>query len=377
MVARMAEKLRLRCSALPLAFLCPGSVRPSKLSINETNTQAETGTAAHAALRRLVEVGVADWDSVPDLARRHGANENELRILIAQATKLWNQVKESFPAALTEVSLSYDGLGFEVTGHADILGSSGDHAYVGDWKTGRLDADYREQILGYCALALLEDHTLEQATAGILWIRDGEYEQHTMRRSQLEDWLARLATEILEWKGTYKPGPHCAHCRRNHECDAANALMRRDLAIVTDRNLVGYAEDGETLDTWTNEAKIDLVEKARVASHLIERVLGALKADVVKNGGEISDGKRRLVMVTEQRRSLDPIKAFPVLTAAGFDDEDMAQVISMSASKAESVVRDKSQKGKGAAAVRELQSTLEAAGAIRVSEFSKMIQRRA
>lgn len=378
-------KLSLRCSALPLAFRCPGSVRPSKVEINDTSDAAELGTAAHAALATLVETGQLDWDGLPELARRHGVGETDLRVLAAQGAKLWGsqlpddptrRVRDCFPDPLTEVELEHEDEAWILTGHADILGRGPAGVYVGDWKGGRLDSSYREQLLGYSGLALLDDRAALYASASVLWVRDQDVEHYSMQRIDLDAWRKRVDDELVAWDGVYRPGPHCAHCHRSHECEAANALMRRDLAIVTDRNLVGHVEDGETLATWTAEAKIDLVEKARVASRLLARVLDALKADVIRNGGEISDGKRRLTIVTEQRRHLDPIKAFPVLQDAGFEDEDMAACIDMSASKAESRAADRAPKGKGASAKRELTSKLEEVGAIQVREIQKLVQRR-
>lgn len=381
----MTEKLRLRCSALPLAFLCPGSVRRGELVINDTSEPAELGTAAHAGLATLVERGWADWDGIPELARKHGVGETDLRVLIAQGVKLWEsqlpdsdkRVLDCFPDPLTEVELEHEDDAWILTGHADILGRGPAGIHVGDWKGGRLDKPFREQLLGYAALAMLDDRSALWAEATVLWIRDQETERYSIQRAELDAWRKRIDDEIVAWNGEFRPGPHCDHCKRMHDCPARNARMRADLAIVTDRNLVGYVEDGETLSTWTNEQKIDLVEKLRVGSHLLERLLSAMKADVIRNGGEISDGKRRLVIVTEPRRYLDPIKAFPVLAEAGFTDEDMAQVIEMTAAKAENVVAERAPKGKAAAEKRKLTAQLEAAGAIQVREVQKMVQKRA
>ena len=163
--------LELRCSGLPLAFLCGGAVRPDDLGINETNTAATVGTAAHEGLARLVETGRVDWDAVPEIAKRHGVDEVELRVLLAQGAKLWAVVKSSMPAPRAEVELEavFEGDNpWRLTGHADILGRSGNTADVGDWKGGRLDSPYREQLIGYAALALLTDDTLEAATAAVL-----------------------------------------------------------------------------------------------------------------------------------------------------------------------------------------------------------------
>lgn len=371
------SKLALRCSALPLAFKCAGSVRPSAVSINDTNEAAELGTAAHAGLAQLVDTGRVDWEGIPELARIHGVGETDLRVLIAQGAKLWEVVKESFPDALTEVALEHEGPGYVLTGHVDVYGRSVDTARLADWKGGRLDSPYREQLLGYAALALFDDHSLEDAAGGILWVRDGDYEPYSMRREGLQAWEDRLVEEVVEWSGEYRPGPHCEYCRRNHECPAANAQLRRDLAIVADRDLIGHAEDADTLATWSPKEKIDLVEKLRMGQHLLKRLSDALRTDAIRSGGEISDGERRLVVVTEERRSLDPVKAFPVLAEAGFSDEDMARVIKMSASEAEEIVYERAGKGDKKRAKEALRKTLEAAEAIQTEEIRKMVIRRA
>lgn len=380
-------KLRLRCSALPLAFTCPGSVR-AQLKVDETSDHAELGTAAHAALAILVETGRVDWAALPALAKRHGVDETDLRVLVAQGRKLWlsempdsggegSLVRDCYPDAVTEVELEHEDAAWILTGHADILGADATTIRVADWKGGRVDKSFREQLIGYAALALIRDPGAQYATADVLWVRDQDVERYSLSHRELDDWRRRIDTEIVGWDGTYRAGPHCYHCPRGHECPARHARLKADLAIVADRQLVGEVEDADTLSTWTAEAKIDLLEKARVASKLIERVLGAIREDVVSNGGEVSDGKRRLTLVTEQRRSLDPIKAIPLLQDAGFTDEELASVIEMSAAKAENVVSERAPKRGAAAARRELAEKLDAADAIIWREQTKMVQRRA
>jgi hypothetical protein len=103
--------LELRCSGLPLAFRCGGSVRPDGLGINETNEAATVGSAAHEALAGLVETGRVDWSGVPELASKHNIPAElvpELRMLIAQGAKLWGEVKESFPHASAESEFGYE-----------------------------------------------------------------------------------------------------------------------------------------------------------------------------------------------------------------------------------------------------------------------------
>ena len=365
------KTLNLRCSSLPIAFKCGGSVRPGEIAINQTNVQAEMGTCAHEALAVLVERGRIDWDAVPALARKHGADEAELRLLLAAGAKLWELVKDSFPDPLTEVSVAYDGDGFSLTGHADIIGRSGNEARVGDWKSGRLDSDYREQLLGYAALALREDLSLESATAGVLWVRDGDYEHYTMTRAQLGQWLERLRSEVIDWSGEYRPGGHCQYCKRSHECEAANALVRRDVAAIANLDLDDSALDALTPDQW-----VQIVEMASAVNKLSERVRSMAKARVIESGDIVGAGKRLTLQHTE-RRHLNVLQSFPVLEAQGFGDEEMAQVIEISAAKAEKIITERAVRGKGAAKVREFREQLEAAGAVETETVTMLVVRRA
>ena len=82
-------------------------------------------------------------------------------------------------------------------------------------------------------------------------------------------------------------------------------------------------------------------------------------------------------MQHEERRSLEPLAAFPVLQEHGFDDPEMAEVMDLSLSKAEKIVGSKAGKGKGAGAIRALRAALEAGAAIKVSTVSKLVVKRA
>jgi hypothetical protein len=374
----MSEALVLRCSGLPLAFLCAGSVRRAEgeLLIDETNDAADTGTAAHEGLAVLVERGSVDWDALPELARRHNVEEPELRMLLAQGARLWAEVRGSFPDPLTEVELEYEDEHVRMTGHADIIGRSADTVHVGDWKTGRKDNDYREQLLGYAALALYNGTTLESATAGVLWVRETEYEHYTLDRKALPAWRERLQTDVVEWDGTFRPGSHCEHCPRNHACPAAAALVRRDVLAIADKATVARVEDADALAAMAPEELVELLDKADRVGKNADRVRAAIRALVIRSGDVVGGGKR-LTLQHEERRHLNVLAAFPVLQERGFEDAEMAEVIDISAAKAEKVVAAKAGKGNGARAVRELRAALEEASAIEVGVITKLVVRRA
>lgn len=370
----MTDALQLRCSSLPLAFRCPGSVRKGTIAINDTSDAAELGTAAHEGLATLANTGRVDWDAVPKLARGHGFNEGELRGLLASSAKLWALVKDSFPHPMTEVPLSYEGKGFVLTGHLDVLGRDETTAHVADWKGGRLDSDYREQLLGYAALALLDYYThLQSATASVLWVREGDVESYSLARADIPAWEDRLVKDVVEWDGTFRPGPHCAHCRRNHECAAANALVRRDVAAIADADLIARVEDEDALALMSPDQMVEILSKADIVAKYADRVRGAIRAHVIRNGDVVGCGKR-LTLQHEERRHLDVVKAWPVLEERL---DDVSEVVAVSLTKASEIVAKAAGKGNGAKAVRELVAALEAAQAIETSQTTKLVVRRA
>lgn len=364
----MTEKLRLRCSQLPLAFKCAGSVRTDGLVIDETHEAGAMGTAAHEAHAHMVTHGLVDWDGVDELARRHGVDASELRSLLGLGQRLWEQVSGSFPNASAEVSMAYAGDDFVLTGTADVIGISADVAHIGDWKDGRVDSDYAQQLLGYAFLALASGG-VDRAEAGILWVRETEYEHHSMTVEQASAWLVRLHSEVVKWDGTFRPGNHCTNCRRAHECPARRAIVRRDVEAIAGMDL-----DDRAIAALTPAQRIDLVIKARAVAQIAERFIGAIKADVAKNGAVNADGKT-LTLLKSERRSVRAWEAFPVLQER-LDDAEMAQVTTISLSKAEELVRKKAPPRKGAQAVRELNMALEEASAIATSESVSLVVRR-
>jgi hypothetical protein len=208
-------------------------------------------------------------------------------------------------------------------------------------------------------------------------VRDQEYEHYSMNREGLYAWLARIEEELVQWDGVYRPGTHCQYCPRSHECPAANALARRDFAIVADRDLPGRIEDAETLQQMVRDEPdrvVAILEKADFAAKVAERVRGAIKAEVMRNGAIVGGGKR-LMLQSSEKRHLNVLQAFPVLTAE-LGDEEMAEVLTISLSKAEGLVKKKAGKGNGAGAVRALQAKLDEAGAIETSTTVSLVVRR-
>lgn len=350
-------------------MLCPGSARSPELRIRETGEAAELGTAAHVVYHDMVESGSVPWDAIPAMAGRYSVDETDLRVLAAQGQKLWTQVRDAFPLPMCEVCLGPIAGSVLLSGHADVVSIVGSEARICDWKTGMKDHDYQHQMRAYGALMLAEHPELESAAMTLLWVRDGEVETETMDRAQSEHWLHHVQTHVVEWDGTYYPGTHCQWCASWHECKAAHAMTRAAVSALLEA-------PAEQLAAMGPAEILRLYQRAALVASVAGKVRDALREHVEHVGPVEADGQR-LEIAIEERRELDPMAAWPVLEGAGFKDEDFAQIIKISASKAEKIAADKAGRGKGAAAVRELKAALDGAKAVRINEVGKLTLRRA
>jgi hypothetical protein len=370
----MSKILTLRCSALPLAFRCPASVLPSAVRINESHQAADAGTAVHELVRPLPVLGRIDWDQVVPIAQKYSADSDEVRVLCALAVKLWKSVAETFAGAMTEVELEQEIVpGVKLTGHADLLTVTPKVIRSGDWKGGRKDNDYSHQVKGYLVLSLLEHERVPEGSTTVLWIRDQDIENYRMTRDDAKRWIDLFVARVVEWDGVYRPGSHCAHCPRSHACEAANAMVRRDVVAIADKALVARAES--EIELMTPAEIIDLYRKAELVVKYAERARAAIKAHVERHGDVVADGTR-LTITTEHRREVDPLEAWPVLEALGLTDDDFARVIEIRLSRLEKLIQERALRGKKAEAVRQLGALLQAAGAITRNETRKLQERR-
>ena len=364
----------LRASFLTLAFTCPGSIRETPISINGINIAAVTGSAEHKVVESLPRTGFIDWESVDGIAVAYEVDANELRYLSSCAQKLWDKVKGSFPNAFTEVAVEHTlkVCGLKITGHIDGVAISGDVARIYDWKFGRLDNDYYHQMMAYAAMILLEYPEIREVTATILWARDQDFVNYTVTRADAEAWIAKLEAEVINWDGTYRPSHKCEYCPRSHECPAFNALARRNSAALLDIDVDHIAEQ---IAHMPGQQVIELRRKAKMASHIADAALDAIRNRLLKEG-EIVGEDAMLTLDSRPKHELDPAATYPILEELGFEQADYAQVTTLRKSKIEDIVKERAGRGNGAAAIRKLRERLEHAGALHTDNVLSVRERR-
>jgi hypothetical protein len=366
----------IRCSALPLATVCPGAVRVADVQIDPVSDAADVGTAVHFALAKLVKGATTDDALDAAVEQYPSVDVEELRQLFWAGVRAWSQVKEWMPNPRTELALE----GGVLTGHVDVDSVKGSRIDILDWKSGRKDRVYRDQGFGYARLELFdavdfnvgEDGAdcIDEIGIHFVWLRTGEIESYTVSRARAEEWYSGMVATVINWDGTYHPGDHCIHCPRNHACPAQTALVRRDVAMFSD----GATAD---LQSMPGPDFVQLHRKLKGLSSRAEEALKSMRAEVERRGGDVDagDGTHLHFVETNGPRVVDALRAWPVLQSR-LTAAELGSVVKVSLSKVETAVGAKAGKGKAAAAKRALAEELESAGAVSQPTIQKLIDER-
>jgi len=370
-----------RCSSLPLALICPGSVHPEdgEVRVDPVNAAADVGTAVHYGLKQLAEGYCADESLESTLERFPAVDVDELRQLFWAGVRMWREISEWMPTPCTEVALDFGHL----TGHVDADQVVCRRIDVLDWKSGRKDIDYHHQGFGYAWLEFqdVSDCSVISGWSGsggsicpvdevcvhFAWLRTGELESYTVSRKRAEEWYRdEVEAKLVNWDGVYHPGDHCVHCDRNHACPAQTALVRRDVAMFHD----GPEHDLQTMDGPTfaemHRKLKGLVSRAEVA-------LKAMRAEVSRRGGDIDAGDGSHIFLAKEpgQRKVDTWSAWPILSQH-LTDKELAGAVRVSMADVDKAVAAKAGKGKAAAAKRALAEELENAGALSQPTIEKL-----
>jgi hypothetical protein len=354
----------IRCSSLPLAFTCPGSLR-GDMSIDSTSEPADDGTAVHAGLALVVRGMAPDAAHELMLAEHPACNRGEVTPLFWAGVKMWGEIGKWMPGAYSECHYENDGL----SGHLDAESTQETEGAVCDWKSGRKDHDYRQQGFGYAFLKLRKQPALKQVTVHFAWLRTQELESYTVTRERAELWYQELQDRVVNWDGKYHEGPHCAFCPRRTSCPAVTAMVRSDVAMFS---------DGKTfeLSTCTGPELCGFFRKVKMLQRMLEAAERNARSEI-GHRGDVLDGEGGVIhyVPAEGPREVDTLRAWPSLVKR-LTDEELAPCLKVRLGEMEAAVKAKAGKGKGAAAIRELNEELKAAGAVSRETTQRLIDER-
>jgi len=329
--------LRVRPSALPLAMRCPGSLVPAQVRIEGRNTEANLGSACHAAIAEIIRGNAPDYGQI---ASYWDTPRGEIVRLTELAAQIWSEsIAELFPDCRVEQKMQQVFGDMELVGTADVVCSY--PRRVLDWKFGRRADDYTPQIQAYAALALatwppgendfpVYAESMSRSTrveAYICWVRDGELETYSWAADEIDGFVARIA-RVAGDDERYVPGDHCAICSKKHECVARRQLVRQSVRSIADVDI-------------SQMAATDIVEFRRRLTLLDDAVKqgrAALRLFVQENGPQLSDDGYALRLVDKKIRTIVTDKAWTTLCRL-FDDKEMAGFVTVGLTKMQEAIR--------------------------------------
>lgn len=298
-------------SGMKRLFLCPGSWQAEQMCPqDESSEEAMLGTMLHDCMEHgkepenAEEAEAVQWcrETEERLITEHLQGESEERIIIREERMFDSE--RSF------------------SGKPDLVVITGKHAFVIDYKFGRIPVEKSESNLQLAALAVLVNDNYGAETIDVAILQP-----YTM--GNREPQVCHYGIEAIQQARSFfrasiarakAPGAQlkpcedaCRYCRAMASCPAAKMLVVRN--TVEDLNL--------NWEQWTPEKRREAYEVAKIAGKYkaaVERHIKTdLRAEVEIPGLELSAG-RKMVTITDAAAAFSLLNsAFPdVVTAEAF-----------------------------------------------------------
>lgn len=357
----------MRCSGLPVFWQCPSSQLPCEHPYNPESDAAALGKAVHEALAMMVTG--PPYPDLATLAGKHDVELDELSRLYATGRDAWERLERYLaPGSETKTEQRLEMRGMPFTGTADVLTLTQTQLVCVDWKSGRIRTDVRAQVLGYLCIARALHGPRDVYRCVVAWLQYDDIETHDFTDGDLNAFMANYHDKVRDIGKAYAPGAACRYCQRQLVCKAKQEFVQSTALAVSD--CIRY---GKKL--FTPERMGEVYERVKLLEKAIEQFKDAVKLHVAEHGGlDLPNGKR-LVERHYQRNIYDPRASWKVLTQKhGFSADEMAQVMSVSATAVKRLIGQKVGQGeKGHAQQAALQDIQDEQG-IRSVSYSKMVQ---
>ncbi len=362
----------IHCSSLPRLEACPASAEAPALKINSATDEAAIGTAVHEVLASWISVG-RDDNQIDIAAQRNHVDEDEIRMLSGTGWRLWNEeLLPWFPDAIVELPMQLQGA-LQLVGTADVVAfvSDGPAARVLDWKSGwstEKSHDAQIKAYGWLACHQTSERPVKVSTC-LVRLREKSIEWNHWTPDYLRDWWNALEERIAHDGHEYAPGAHCCFCPRAFECRA-----RQQKLHDVGRFVLGEQNSVSVRDQILTDPGL-VYDRLKLLQGEIEGALSCLKAEVKIRGGSWSrEDEGELAIVTETRRALLPRVALPLLRETVGDG--IMDAVRIGKTDAYALLRQASGKGRGAAAIRELEEKLIQLDGFEESIVEKLVSRK-
>jgi hypothetical protein len=342
------------------------------MRIDSHNDASALGTAVHKAMQSVVGGLMVD---VGKLAAAHNVDADDLGVLVWYGRQAWAELAPSFPGATTEQGVAGEWSRIPaLTGHIDVIAtmahSEHDEVRILDWKSGRIDGDYRAQLLGYALCIFATERDVQTVTGTVVWLREQDTESYVFRRSELGNYISEIRDQLAR-VGQYTVGGHCDFCPRRHSCPALAAQARADVALLGGLEIVETSDGPKGLEAMPAAEKVRLFKMSKVIASQIESFQAAVRREAKNGPIDGGDGTEIRLVPEKGPRKVDNEKAWPILLGR-LDDAEVLSSIKVNISAVEKHVMTKAGRGKGTEAKRELNKALDDAQATSSSTVLKL-----
>lgn len=394
--APKTEAIRHSASSLPLVCECSAASRavPGPL-IGSSGEAADIGSAVHELFEMVVQGKEITGGDIASAVARHGVTDkaDEVRILAYLARKQWRDgitgdasvisppLRTYFEKPQTEVEMNHtmttpQGVKVTLTMRADVFEIINDEersvlrAVVLDLKTGRRDRNHTNQLMGYAVGACGKDKRIDEVTLIASWVNLGFYDAITVSRAQVIEWAQRFLKYSAVWDGrSYTTGEHCTYCPHAMTCEARHARARA-LAVPFVDVPLSEVRVPAIFDAEGNLRNVDELAACLTAARAIQKAakdwIWELELVIGERGAQPIPGQLGMVLGFSERagkRKIEPTKGWPILKQ-WLPDAELAPLLEIGLTAVQEAVAAKAEKGKGAAAKRQVEADLRAVDAV-------------
>jgi len=355
------EKLNVRCSALPRIWACPASAEPANV-VSESE-KAKLGSLVHDCIAK--QPGPM---AVREMAANAHCDPDDAALLYHAGLEADEEFigRSGLAHVRRETPLEFDGGALALSGSPDVWGVlPNGQAQVCDYKTGRVDRNYDQQLRGYAFLILAATPDVDEVVCRAVWLRTRNVDTMVVTRVDAGNWWVELVKR-LEGDGYTDDISVCGFCPHRAECWQYAKLLNASLAPIM--------RDGQNLPT-SAAGLAALYPAAQELERHLDAYKAAMRAALAQSGPVAMPDGRVMGLETRRRAAINAAKAAGVIKA--FYDGDMLDVMEVRKSVLEDAVREKAPKGMKKKAVDDCMNALEQAGALTWTETEALAIRRA
>jgi len=348
--------MKVHCSFCDTVMACSGALLRVEHPYNPPSEASMEGTAAHAAIEKILSCRANHVDVCEEIADTHGVGLDSLTFLVGEARRAWSALRDNFPNPQFEKDLR----SALVRGRADLISYGPDHASILDWKFGQSTRPHPHQLTAY-ASALRADIGIP--TSGHIdvfevHVRAGTWQHDMVTADYLDQWESALARRIQRPGEQWAPATEtCRYCPSRMDCPARAGHARNVAELITDIVDLGPTRDSLAV----------AYDRAEFLRGVLFDFDAALR-DALHDGPlPLPDG-RTVELRETTRESIQVAKAWPVLhERLGWSPETLLGLLTAPKGALTKRIQTDAPKGHKTKVSAEILDAIRAAGAVEVS----------